>query len=467
MKILFVYTDINTMGFGGMSYHFGIGMLSAVLKQSGHETRLFHAQNKSQLKRIFKEVDSFKPDVIGFTSDTSQIGYVKETLLALRKLNVFTILGGCHASLYPNCLAETEGLDAICVGEGEETLQDLMDVLGRNGDVNNVRGLWTKRSTGKIVSNPTRPFILDLDALPFSDYDLFDFQSIINSNFGRVLFMLSRGCPFTCTYCSGPALSRLQKGRYVRFMSIERALDEIRYVKSKYRFEAIMFVDDTFTSDKEYVFEFCTRYKKSINIPFEVNARVETISGDLLKALREAGCFRISMGVEHGNEDFRVNVLGRKMSNDQIIQAFTMIKEAGIACKSFNMVGLPFETKLLHKSTIELNKQIKPEAHVCTIFQPYPGTKLYDICKENDFLDYNGRTFEAFSWRGTPLSMSDFPPTMIVKCHRNFSYKIYKDDSLFKALIYKLYYSFCGEKLVRFFSPIKGSVRKIVNKIGT
>jgi len=462
MKVLFVYSDINTMGLGGKSYHFGIGALSASLKNRRHASRLFYTQKESNVSLLLKEIKEFGPDVIGYTSDTTQFPYIKKIIGQLKNLKVFSILGGCHASLSPGCLTEVEGLNAICIGEGEEPLSELVQSLENRNDIKNIPSLWIKTQEGRIIKNPTRPFISNLDSLPFSDYDSFDYQRIIDSDCGRLSFMLSRGCPFSCAYCASPVMGKLQEGKYVRFMSVERAIAELKHLKSRYSFKTIFFADDTFTIDKEYVSRFSEIYKKEINIPFEVNARVETISVGILEALKKAGCFKVHMGIEHGNEIFRKNILNRSMSNELIISAFKLAKDQGLATKSYNIVGFPFETEKLHQDTVNINRQINPTGHVCYIFQPYPGTGLYDICLKEGFLKNNGSETVTHSRRDTILGISGFSRKDILRSHRNFSYKVYKGQSLRKAIIYKLYYSRYGEILIRLLSPFKNALKGFV-----
>ncbi|MBU1122172.1 MAG: B12-binding domain-containing radical SAM protein [Candidatus Omnitrophica bacterium] len=465
MRILFVYTDINTMGLGARSYHFGIGILSATMKQRGHQVELFYTQNKNQLENIVQVINAFKPDIIGFTADTTQIIYIKKILAKIKCFKKsFTVLGGCHASLYPECLYEIEGLDAICRGEGEETLVELAGSLRDGKDYRGIKGLWIKTENNRVVKNPTRPFISDFDALPFRDYDLFDYQNIINSDYGRLSFMLSRGCPFNCAYCASPTMGRLQEGKYVRFFSVGRAIAELKSLKQKYQFKTVFFADDIFTLNKDYVFTFCEKYKQEIGIPFEVNARIETISADMLSVLKETGCFKIHMGIEHGNEDFRKNILNRSMSNEQIIDAFKKVKEFGIATKSYNIIGFPFETKEIHFDTVALNQKVEPDAHVCYVFQPYPGTKLYDFCRQHNFIAADVFESEIVSRRDTVLNLPSFPRKEIVKCHRNFSYRIYRKKSLRKAIVYKIYYSQYGERLIKILSPVKNLLRNFAMK---
>src|SRR4030042_14947 len=459
MRILFVYTDINTMGFGSRSYHFGIGILSAMLKRHNHQTSLYCMQGSYKIGPLIRKITRFKPDLLAFTSDSTQFIYIKKILKGIKHLKIFSILGGAHVSLRPQCLSETDGLNAICKGEGEYALLELVDALENKKDFHHILSLDFKDDNSSIVKNPTRPFITDLDSLPFSDRDIFDYQKVVDSEFGRASFMLSRGCPYSCTYCASPAMGRLQEGRYVRFMSVERAIAELVYLKEKYRFKSIFFADDTFTISKNYVYEFCEEYKKKIDIPFELNARVESAGFDLFKALREAGCFKVHMGIESGDEKFRKDVLNRKMSNEQIVNAFDCAKKAGLLVKSYNIVGFPFETEQICRATVDLNQRILPDGHVCYIFQPYPGTKLYEVCKKEGFVDKKLFQKEVMSRRDTVLKMPFFTRRQIIKCHRNFSFEVYKKHSLRRAFFYRLYYSRYGELLIRIFSPFKNYLR--------
>lgn len=464
MKILFVLTDINTFNFNTKIFHFGISILSAVLKQDRHIIKLFYQAHKYHKENFLKTIREFNPDIIAFTSDSTQILYIRKIIKDASVFNKFIILGGAHASLAPNCLQEIEGLNAICRGEGEEPLRELASAIGRKDNFYNIKNINFKTSNGEIIINPLRPFRDSLDDLPFLDLELFDFQKIIDLDFGRASFMLSRGCPFFCYYCASPAMGRLQPGKYVRFMSVERAISEIEYMKKKYKFKSIFFADDTFTIDKNFIYEFCQEYKRRINIPFEVNSRVESASPEIFKALKDAGCFKVHMGIESGDEDFRKNILNRKMSNQQIIDAFRWVKEVGLFTKSYNIVGFPYETLQIHQQTIDLNCKINPDGHVCYIFQPYPGTKLYEVCKSKGYIKKDYSKNGTISRRDTVLDMPDFRPDEIIKSHRNFSFQIYKKTNLKKALIYKIYYSQYGEILLRFFSPFKNFLRDLVFK---
>lgn len=458
MRVIFIYSDVNVKG-GAKSYHFGLGILSALLKEKGHETFLYYMYDKFDTAPLMERIKTFKPSLIAATSDSSQFRYIQRIFKEVMPFGVFTICGGPHVSLYPQALEETEGLNAICIGEGEGAILELVDALENGKDYREIKNLWIK-SDGYVIRNLQRPFVEDLDSLPFCDREVFNYQSVIDSDYDRAVFMLSRGCPYRCTYCSNHALRVLQEGRYVRFRGIESSIAEIKSVLSRYRAGSIFLADDVFTLNRDFVKKFCERYKKEIGLPFEVTTRVETASEDMFRWLKEAGCVRVAMGIESGNEWLRENVLNRKMKNEQIIMAFRLAREAGLKTKSYNIVGFPCETEDMFEDTVKLNANINPDSHVCYIFNPYPGTKLHEYCKEHN-LFRDSRDEDFVSRTDTPLNLPAFDRKKILRAYRNFSYNVYKKSSLKKALIYKVYYSRFGERLIRVLNPIKKWVRKI------
>lgn len=457
MRVLFIYSDVNVKG-GAKSYHFGLGILSAVLKEKGHDTKLYYMFDKFDIAPLIEMIEDFKPSLIAATSDSSQFRYIQKIFKETEPFGIFTVCGGPHVSLNPRSLEETEGLSAICIGEGEGAILELVDSLENGKDLREIRNLCIK-SDGGIIRNPMRQFIQNLDSLPFCDREIFDYQSVIDSDYDRAVFMLSRGCPYRCTYCSNHALRELQQGPYVRFRSVESSIAEIKSVLSRYRVRSIFLADDVFTLNKEFVKKFCERYKKEVGIPFEVTTRVETASEDMFGWLKDAGCTRVAMGIESGNEWLRQNILNRKMTNEQIIKAFRLAKEAGLKTKSYNIVGFPGETEEMFEDTVRLNAEINPDSHVCYIFNPYPGTKLHGYSLEKGY--FSDTPVEFVSRTDTPLNLPTFSRENILKAYRNFSYRVYRKISLKKAIMYKIYYSRFGERLIRFLDPIKKLVRTI------
>ncbi|MFC1497785.1 B12-binding domain-containing radical SAM protein [Verrucomicrobiota bacterium] len=461
MKILFIYTDVNVRG-GAKSYQFGIGVISAVLKARGHDTKLHYMFGKYETESVRKAIESYSPDIIAFSAVSPQYTVVRKLVKDLKPFKAFTIFGGQHATLVPDCLEEMEGLNAICVGEGEYAMAELADSLEKGNSIYDIKNLHIRQEDGSIVRNPTRPFIEDLDKLPFVDREIFDYQGIIDSDFHTALFMFSRGCPYDCTFCSNHALRSKQAGKYVRFRSVDSSMDEIRQVVSSYNVKSLYFNDDCFTVKKSFVEEFCARYRTEFNYPFDINARPETLNDDICKMLAEAGCRRVSIGIENGSEKFRREVLNRKQSNDVIAAAFECCRKYGLRTKSFNILGFPYETPEIFQETIDLNARIQPDSVIIGIFEPYPGTRLAETCEKERFIDGVRKDEDFVGRTDTILNMPLFPRKQILKCFRNFAYNVYKGKSLPKALFYKVYYSPWGEPIIRVLSPVKDFLRRFI-----
>ncbi len=461
MKVLFVYTDIDVKG-GARSYHFGLGILSSVLKKAGHTTELHYMFDEWDPEGFLTHIDRFGPNIIAYTSDSSQIRHVAKLVDLAKDRKVFQIAGGTHPSLYPQCIERMEALDAICLGEGEDALLELVNTLESGGDHTTIGGLWVKTADGTIKQNPGRCFVQELDSIPDGDRDMFNYQEVVDSDYDRATFMLSRGCPYQCNYCGSPAMGKLSEGKYVRFKSVKNGIAEIKDIVTRYKVRTIFFADDVFTIDRKYVKAFCEEYKKEIGIPFEVTTRVESSNYDTFRNLADAGCTRVAMGIESGSEELRRKALNRKMSNKKILQAFTDARAAGLKTKSYNIVGFPHETEEMHMETVELNRQINPDSIVIYIFNPYPGTSLFNIAIKDGFLSPEFMDEDFISRTDTPLVMKDFSREDILRCYRNFVFNVYKTNSLKKALIYKIYYSRIGEPMIRLLNSVKKPIQRFV-----
>ena len=461
MKILFVYPDINIKG-GAKSYNYGIGIISAFLKKHGHATDLYYMYPDYNIQDLEDKILAFKPKIIAFAATSPQFIYVEKILNEIHLDNdIFTICGGPHVSCVPESLQSIPRLNAICIGEGEYPLLDLADAIEQGRDITGIRNLWIKLNE-KVYKNPCRPFIQDIDSLPFADREIFDYQSIINSDFDTAFFMFSRGCPFDCSYCANHALKRVAEQKYTRLRNVDSAIKEIKEAVQNYRVRAIFVCNEVFGLDKKWAFEFCKKYKESgIGLPFDVNTRVETISEKLCFKLKEAGCRRLNMGIESGNPYIRNEVLNRKMTNQQIIEAFQIAKRVGLKTKSFNIVGFPHETPEHFQDTIRINQIINPDTVILAIFDPYPGTNLYNECQEKKL--FSNRTYKKkfIPRTDTVLELPSFSRKDIRKCYRNFAYNVYKKHSIMKAILFRIYYSDYGEWLIRVLAPVKKVVRRL------
>lgn len=463
MKILFVFTEINQK-MGSLGFQHGLASISATLKAHGYnQIDLYHMTPKYGIDSFLDKMSQFKPDIVGFYCTAEQFRFIKRIIEAIGSHKVFTICGGPHITLHPQSLEEVTGLDAICIGEGEYPMLELVEALEKGKDSTKIKNIWVKKNN-RVYKNPCRPFVANLDELPFEDRDLFNFQeSIDHYGLSQLRVLLSRGCPFNCTYCSNQRLRKAQSGTYVRFRSVDNVVEEIKGLKERYNFSEICFDDEVFMFKKEFVDEFCVKYKREITLPFDFDLRVEFGSKELLGKLKKAGGRMAVFGIESGNEEVRRKILKRKMSNQQIIEALRNAKEVGLKTKVFNMVGLPEETKEKFEDTIRLNRMVNPDALTIYVFFPYPGTEAYDICKAKGYLDDNSEIPDNYiSRRDTILKMPHFTRQEILKCSRWFGFNVYKSHSFKKALAYKIFDSRYGDFIVSLLAPFRKQMRRFV-----
>lgn len=355
----------------------GIMTLSSVLKSHGHQCELIDIK----LERKFdKAIENFKPDIIAYSVTSNRWKYYQKLNQDLKtKHSFFAIFGGPHATFFPEFINEN-GIDAICRGEGEYAILELADALENNKDFTQIKNLWVKQ--GKlIIKNDIRDLIHDLDSIPFPDRELINKYKHYQKR-SRIRIITSRGCPYNCSYCFNNQYKDLSAtaGKFVRHRSPENVIEELEGLIKLYNPRNLEFHDDIFILDKKWLKEFTAlKIKKNINIPYEVNVRVNLVTPEIVTLLKNSGCYSVQFGIETGNIEHRRQILNRDMSNETIINAAKLFKAKGILINAFNMVGIPKETINDTISTLKLNSEAGVTYAMNTIYQPFPGTLLSKI----------------------------------------------------------------------------------------
>ena len=391
MKITFIYPDFapEFLHWPG-GFYTGIASLSAVLKQAGHQTSLLHITRPINRSDFISKIANENPDLIGFSSTSHMAPLIREmaSWLVEAKLKIPSVYGGIHPTIAPEESIGIEGIDMICRGEGEAPIVELCRKLERKEDTSDIANLWTKND-GQVTKNPIRPLHTDLDTLPFPDRSIFAYQSLIDEREGRAVILASRGCPYNCSYCCNHLFRKLYagKGNLVRFRSVDNLISEIRQMLDTYPFiTSLNFHDDILFVNKKWLAEFAEKYGREVHLPFICNLRADVTDADLVGLLKRAGCSHVKIGLESGNAHIRYQVLNRHMTNDHIKSAFQICKAAGLITVSFNMVGIPYETPAAILETIKLNATIQVDLNQVSIYQPYIGTRLGEICREQHFM---------------------------------------------------------------------------------
>jgi radical SAM superfamily enzyme YgiQ (UPF0313 family) len=342
-------------------------------------------------------VNAKQPDLVAISCMSPHWHLLDPYLLALKRIHpaVPVLLGGYQAILVPEESIAHPGVDLICVGDGEVPLTMLIRrMLGQ--EQGKVPGLWEKMPTGEILKSP--PLLTEnLSSMPFPDYTIFErngsLQGIGFSILGpKNLFILpvmtGRGCPYRCSYCCNTRLLEMyrDKGAYLRKYDPEALVEELCRLRDRYGVGYFEFWDELFLSNMKFAYHFLDLYKERIHLPFSINSRVEKMDEHFCRTASEAGCHTIWFGIESGSESYRLNFLGRKMTNSQIIAAAETAKKYGIRRLTFNIVGMPFQTRQDMLETLELNRTIRPEYFFFFTYIPLKGTPLYTVAEQNNLL---------------------------------------------------------------------------------
>jgi len=302
------------------------------------------------------------------------------------------------------------------IGEGESTLTELLSHLASGSGVEGISGLWTKTG-GQIHRTPPGMLVGRLDTLPAPDWELFDSRHLDVNYFvkGKMLpmrlgfFETGRGCPSSCPYCINEHLHTLYRDvdKYERRKPVQSLIEEISEKVHRYKLQYVFLIDDWLALRSKRVQRFFDAYRDQIKLPFTFLTRPEEITEKATANAVSAGAAMVGIGIECGDEQLRRGLLRRRMSNKTIINAFTICRHLGLSTHSYNMIGLPFETRSSIQATISLNQKASPDFVGVSIFYPFPGTSLRALCEERGLLraesDVVRKTFHSATAIKGPL----------------------------------------------------------------
>jgi len=381
-------------------------------------------------------VECFVPDLIMLSVVEPTWGQGQRLLEAIRDIRPYVVTGGVFAIMSPETIIASDLVDAVCIGEGEDVVPELCRRFVAREDLSDMAGFWVKTPAG-IRRNPIASLV-DLNAAPLLDFSLFPPERFIKPMQGRMLKMVpvefSRGCPYRCTYCANHALEQhfAPSGKWYRWKSLDRIFVELETYAERYDIEFFYFISESFLSMPKAMFaEFCDRYMK-LRIPFWFNTRPETITGEKVRMLEEIGCFRVGIGLEHGNPEFRERMLNRKVSNERIIEACRIIEQSTISYSINNIIGFPGETREQVFDTIRLNRQITPNSVGTFVFTPFKGTWLYDYCLERGYIDKNTPVGDLN--RGSVLKNNTLSSEEIAGLLRTFPLYVHFAEEMFSFI---------------------------------
>lgn len=397
MKVLFVHSEQDAYSPDKPvenleRMQFGISYISAMLKREGHETSLVVLSRDTGALAL-EHVRSFEPALVCFTSVYSEFAFLAREAARIKREcpQVFLIAGGTHVTLDPDSCLDT-AFDAVCVGEGEYPVLELVGQLEEGRSPTGIPNLYIRRPDG-IEKNPPRPFIEDLDSLPFPDREMW--KPWLAWPKSRPSVLVGRGCPFQCTYCCNHALRLQADGKYVRVRSPENIAAELRTLKEEWPEMGSVYLEvETMGFKVDWALELCRELER-LNTEFETpiafgsNLRVTPNCDydELFAAFKRSNFDLVNIGLESGSERVRRDVLKRNYSNDDIIRAVATARKHGLMVGLYNLIGIPGETRADFWETVRVNRACRPDWYLLSVFFPYPGTELYETCRDIGLLD--------------------------------------------------------------------------------
>ncbi len=377
----------------------GLAYIAAVLRNSGHDAEVMDINAfRWSPEEVEKKIKSANFDIVGIGAITTVYRYVKWLISVLKKYHPSNkiIIGGSVGTSIPHIILGKTEADIVCIGEGEDTIVEILDALENNRGLGSVDGIVFKDKDNKVCKTARRQVIHDMDRIPFPLWELFPMDIYLKNPVGApnrnkwdsgeasedtVLSMnvsATRGCPYQCIYCYHDFM-----GQKYRHRSARNIVDEIKILNEKYKAEYIHFIDDEFCINKDFVYDFCGLMKSEFNskITWGCSGRVNLMTEDLIAAMAGAGCVLIGYGIESGSQKM-LDVIKKAASVKQSKEAIKLTqKYLGWVDTSF-MIGAPGETKETIQETVDFCKELKLTPEVIFFMTPYPGTELYRMALE-------------------------------------------------------------------------------------
>jgi len=423
-KILFVIPKVKSM-YGNdiappLYPHVGIAYLSSFLVSKGYQVRVFDEGVETNHQKLYSLIDNFKPDIIGVTGFSYASVFMDKLIKNIQKYTSIPIIaGGPHASAVREQIIQSTGVNFAIIGEAEDTFfKFLKEFIQKKPDYSQVPGLIWKNKN-QIVLNPKNKYLIDLDQLPFPDFDVFDLSRYGCFKENTIPIITSRGCPYGCNYCS----VRLSMGQCFRPRSADNVFKEIKYWHKK-GYHTFDINDDCFTLDLKRAKDICDLIiNHHLKIKFQLynGIRVDRVDRELLFKLKQAGCFFIAYGCESGSQKV-IDTIGKNIRLDQVRQTIDWTNTAGIKNAVNFIIGHQDESYADAKETLIFAQSLPTNFVNFYNLVPYPGTPVYDWAIKNAKFLVPFKTYlQNISYRdNTPI----FETTKFTKTQRHDIMKI-------------------------------------------
>lgn len=355
--------------------HLGLAYLGACLLKNEIDCQIIDAKlERIKLKEIIRRISDYRPALVGITALTHEIEVANEIGLNLKSLfpNLYIIIGGVHATSLPiETLKEFSSFDFLIDGEGEYALPELINKL--ESKEKNIKGVLC-REDDKIINLGKKELIKNLDEIPFPEWKLFR-----KAKWYPLLTV--RGCPFKCSFCSRPY------GEVIRERSVENVIEEQQKIIKDFQARFVRFYDETFGLNKGRAFKMLdTMIKNKINkkVKWFALTRIDVVDFELLRKMREAGCYMVGFGLETGNGKI-AEIINKKIDFSRAKELFSYSKKLGLMTQAYFIIGHPNETRATISQTINLAVKVNADLTSFGIMVPYPKTEIYEMAKSGKY----------------------------------------------------------------------------------
>lgn len=360
----------------------GILYLSAYLKARGFQVEVFDStfRTKQEFRILLQKR---RPPVVGISCNLVTRANVLDLIRDAKSVGARVVVGGPEPALHASEFM-AQGADVVVRGEGEGTLAEL---LSNTEDVSGVESIVYRDAEGGTVATRPRPFIGNLDSLPFPDRESIDLRPYLNAwsrrhGMSSVSLITARGCPYTCAWCS-----RSVYGETHRRRSPQNVADEVEWIRDRYGPDALWYADDVFTIHHGWIRQYAAELKRrNLRFPFECISRADRINAEIADTLQEMGCFRLWIGSESGSQKV-LDLMDRGVTVEQVQQSCRLLRKRGIQVGMFLMLGYEGEGEDDLQATVEHLKTCNPDLFLSTVAYPIKGTPYHDSVASRLYTD--------------------------------------------------------------------------------
>jgi anaerobic magnesium-protoporphyrin IX monomethyl ester cyclase len=370
----------------------GLAYVAAALEKAGFQVNMLdNYQLNKPMDYVKQEIERLNPEIIGITCGSVTYQKCVETAKAAKEVlpSCKVVVGGWHPSYLPDSMLQHPEIDYVVMGEGEQAMVKLATLITKGNDRKTIAAIpgIAFKYKGKTIKNPPQ-VISNIDQIPYPARHLLP-MNVYDRKIGYLkaapadVVNIIRGCPYECSYCETKKLW----GPKCRAFSPSRVVEELEYMVKNYGSKGIYFIGDNFTINKKHTIELCNLMKQhKLNLEWVCDTRVDLISSDLLKEMKDAGCSSIFFGVQSGSPRI-LKKLNIKLTREQFVEGFKLCRKEGIQIACSFMLGIPGETKEDMETTYEFAKELDPDWCQFNVFIACPDSALYQEVLQKKLYD--------------------------------------------------------------------------------